>query len=58
MAQFVPYEPGPDPGLIAVTPGFAVMSGLVVWVVRMGLGWHQAAGRAGFNVPDCRFVPG
>jgi len=34
------------------------MSGLVVWVVPMGLGWQQAVGRPGFNVPDCRFVPG
>jgi hypothetical protein len=44
-------------GLFAVTPGFAVMSGLVVRMVPMGPGWQQLGGRPGFNVPDCRFVP-
>jgi hypothetical protein len=30
----------------------------VVWMVSVGLEWQRAGRRPGFNVPDCRFVPG
>jgi hypothetical protein len=45
-------------GLFVATSGFAVMSGLVVWMVAVGPEWQRVGGRAGFNVPDYRFVPG
>jgi hypothetical protein len=38
-------------------PEFAVISGLVVWMVPMRLKRQRPVGCIEFNVPDCRFVP-